>query len=211
MYHIKLENGLIIKNPTLADVEMLAEVQRLCYPTLAANEIITAEHFASHLNIFQEGQIGVYDGERLIASATALRYSDVEGDHDFLDVSGNLWLTTHEPNGEWLYGIDMGVHPDYRGKGLARQMYRARHAYVQTNGLKGQAIAGMLPGYAQYADEMSIKSYYEKVKNHEIFDPTTSVQERMGFVIVRLFENYLSDPSSGDASVLMLLDKDKNV
>jgi GNAT superfamily N-acetyltransferase len=211
MYHCVLENGLTVKNPTLDDVEMLAEVQRLCYPTLAEAEIILAEHYASHINIFQAGQVGVYDGERLIASATALRYSDVTGDHDFLDVSGNLWLTTHEPDGEWLYGIDMGVHPDYRGLGLARQMYRARHAYVQQNGLKGQAIAGMLPGFGQYADDMSIQTYYEKVKNHEIFDPTTSVQERMGFEIVRLFENYLTDPSSGNASVLMLLSADKNV
>lgn len=206
-----LKTGFVVKNPTLDDVEMLAEVQRLCYPTLSAEEIMTEEHFTSHINIFQDGQFAIYDGDKLVASATALRYSDVMGDHNFLDVSGNLYLTTHEPDGEWLYGIDMGVHPNYRGRGFARILYRARQAYVKANGLKGQAIAGMLPGFAKHAHEMDIRTYYEKVKNRELFDPTTSVQERMGFEIIRLFEDYLTDPASGNASVLMLLSVDKDV
>jgi len=29
-------------------------------------------------------------------------------------------LTRHEPAGDWLYGLDMSIHPAWRGRGGAR-------------------------------------------------------------------------------------------
>ena len=208
MYHKELERGLVIKNPSLDDVAALEHVQRTCFPTLAEDEIISAAHYASHLRIFPAGQIAIYDGDALIAATTTMRYSPVETSHTFLEVSGNLYLTTHEPDGEWLYGIDMGVLPTYRGRGLARQLYRARQDLVRQLGLKGQAIAGMIPGYGAHKDQYSLEEYYQKVVQGEIWDATTSTQMRMGFKPIRLLYDYLEDPSSGNASVMMLLPAD---
>jgi len=28
---------------------------------------------------------------------------------------------THDPKAEWLYGLDVSVHPDYQGKGIGRE------------------------------------------------------------------------------------------
>ena len=47
-------------------------------------------------------------------------------DHTFADIIQGGWLTSHEPDGDWLYGADIGVHPDYRGRGLAQALYAAR-------------------------------------------------------------------------------------
>jgi GNAT superfamily N-acetyltransferase len=205
MYYKVLDNGLVVKNPIIDDAPALEFVQRACYPTLAENEIMAAEHFRSQINIFPEGQVAIFDGDKLVASATALLYTDIEHDHTFLESSGNLYLTTHEPDGEWLYGIDMGVLPEYRGRGFARILYRARHALVHELGIKGQAIAGMIPGFAKHKDQYSLDEYYQKVINKEIWDPTSSTQMRMGFQPLRLIRDYLDDPSSGNASIMMIL------
>ena len=76
---------------------------------------------------------------------------------------GGGWFTTHEPNGEWLYGLDLSVHPDYRSKGIAKALYRARQYTSTQLGLKGQMTVGMLNGYAAVSDKMSFDEYFEKV------------------------------------------------
>jgi hypothetical protein len=63
----------------------------------------------------------------------------------------------------------------------------------------------MLNGYHRYADAMDIETYYEKVKAHEIFDPTVSVQEKIGFQIKGLVKDYLSDPTCGNAGAIIVM------
>ena len=140
-----------------------------------------------------------------------MRLGTHTGHHTFLEVSGNLWLTTHDPEGEWLYGLDMGVDPAYRGRGLAREMYRARHALARRLGLRGQMIVGMLNGYEPYASEMSIETYFEQLRNGMLNDPTISAQVKIGFEIVDLMPGYLDDPACGNAGALMILPAEKNV
>ncbi|MBK9456210.1 MAG: hypothetical protein IPO24_11780 [Bacteroidetes bacterium] len=64
----------------------------------------------------------------------------------------------------------------------------------------------MLNGYYKYRDTMDIDTYYQKVKNHEIFDPTVSVQEKIGFEIVGLMKDYLNDPTCGNAGAIIVLE-----
>ena len=58
---------------------------------------------------------------------------------------------------------------------------------------------------------MSIDEYYEKVKNHELFDPTVSVQEKVGFEIVGLMKDYLNDPTCGNAGAVIVLDAGRTI
>ena len=71
---------------------------------------------------------------------------------------------------------------------IAREFYRIRSAISKELGCKGQLTVGMLNGYINYKEKMSIDEYYLKVKNHEIFDPTVSVQEKIGFEIKGLMK-----------------------
>ena len=50
----------------------------------------------------------------------------VKGDHTYAKVTGNETFCTHNPNGNILYGIEVFIHPDYRGLRLARRMYEYR-------------------------------------------------------------------------------------
>ena len=50
-------------------------------------------------------------------------YDMVKGDHTYAKVTGNEPFCTHNPEGNILYGIEVFIHPDYRGLSLARRMY----------------------------------------------------------------------------------------
>ena len=83
-------------------------------------------------------------------------------DHTFGEIIQGGWLTSHQPNGTWLYGADISVHPEYRGRGLATALYAARQEVVWRLGLKGQVTAGMIPGYGAVKDNMTAEEYYRR-------------------------------------------------
>lgn len=185
----------------------LEALQYIVFPNLAEEEILHKEHYLKHLELFPEGQLVALDGDRVIGGSTTMRYNyDIEHPHHhtFAETVAGGWLTAHNPNGEWLYGIDVSVHPDYRGKGIARSFYDIRQQIAAELGCKGQLTVGMLNGYYPYKDVLSIDEYYAKVKAHEIFDPTVSVQEKVGFRILMLMKDYLNDPTCGNAGAVIV-------
>lgn len=188
--------------------EQLEALQYIVFPTLAEEEILHAAQYKKHVELFAEGQFIALDGDKVIGATSTIRYHFNLNDnehHTFFEIMGGGWFTTHEPYGEWLYGMDVSVHPDYRSKGIARALYRARQYTCKQLGLKGQMAIGMLNGYAAVSDQLTIDEYYQKVKNHELFDPTVSVQEKVGFEIVGLMKDYLNDSTCGNAGAVIVL------
>ena len=49
-------SDITITNTRPEHIAALAEHQKICFPTLDPSEWMTAEHFASHLRLFPEGQ-----------------------------------------------------------------------------------------------------------------------------------------------------------
>jgi GNAT superfamily N-acetyltransferase len=211
MYRKELPQGYIIQQTEARHAKALDALQRLVFPTLAEEERMAERHYLYHLEVFPEGQMIMLNGNEAIGMSSSIRYHLTLEDHTFLGISDNLWFNTHEPDGDWLYGMDMGVHPNYRGLGLARHMYRARQDVCRSLGLKGQVIVGMPNGYANYAREMSLDEYYEHLLEGRIYDPTVSTQMRMGAEPQGLIHNYLDDPQCGNAGVLMILSVEKEV
>lgn len=201
-----LPNGLTLQNTQAHHAPALAELQRTVFPTLSDSERMATPHYLRHIELFPEGQIVVLDGEHVVACSSSIRHSFPQENHHFLDISGQLWLDTHQPDGDWLYGMDLGVHPDYRGRGIARAIYHARNAICRKLGLKGQVIVGMLNGYAAFSEKMSVEEYFDRLLRREISDPTISAQMKIGFEPLRLMPNYLDDPQCGNAGVLMRWD-----
>ena len=209
MYKETLSSGIVIVPMQQEYAEQLEALQRIVFPSLAEKELLHADQYKKHVGLFPEGQFVAIDGDKVIGATSSIRYHynpDVYEHHNFFEIMGGGWFTTHEPNGDWLYGMDVSVHPDYRGKGVAKALYRARQQICRDLGLKGQMTVGMLNGYDKVRNEMSIGEYYEKVKNHEMFDPTVSVQEKVGFKISGLMKDYLNDPTCGNAGAVIVMD-----
>ena len=121
-----------------------------------------------------------------------------------MEITDNLWITnSHIPDSEWLYQFDIGVLPAYRGLKLSTELYNAQQELVKQLGMKGQVLVGMTIGYGKYKDRYSIQEYCEKLKNHELTDPTVTPQRNAGFQWIQPIFNYLEDPTAGNCSILM--------
>ena len=212
-YYEELTGGLVVRNTRPADAQQLEELQKTVFPTLADDELIKAMHYLRHLEIFPEGQFVITDKEKVIGMTTTMRtkFDFDNHHHTFKETIAGGWLSNHDPNGDWLYGLDMGVLPPYRGRGLARALYRARQSVARTLGLKGQLTVGMMSGYGVVSATMSGEQYYEELKQGQRKDPTLTPQMKIGFTPVALMPEHLNDPVCGNFGVLIKLDIDKEV
>jgi 4-aminobutyrate aminotransferase/(S)-3-amino-2-methylpropionate transaminase len=212
-YYRKLADGLVVLQSRVEHAPQLEELQRICFPTLDDAERFKARHYLKHIELFPDGQFVVLDGDRVVGATTTLRlHFDFDHvNHSFADIIQGGWLTSHEPEGDWLYGADVGVHPDYRGRGVATALYAARQEAVWRLGLKGQVTAGMIPGYGAVKGQVSAEDYYRDVVAGVVRDSTLSMQMGVGFEPRALLANYLNDPVCDNYSVLLVLGADKDV
>ena len=188
--------------------EALAAIQEACFPTLSAAERMRAEHYRRHVEVFPEGQHAVIEraSGRPVASSTDFRtrvdFSHYQ--HRYIDAVAGNWLTGHDPRGDWLYGADIGVHPDHRGRGLSALLYDARQALVRRLGLRGHVAGAMPKGYERVARTTAIEAYVSAVVRGEASDPVLSVQLRRGYHVYGIIPGYLDDPSCADHGVFVV-------
>ena len=212
-YRRVLPDGLVIASARPEHAAALEALQRVVFPTLADEERFKAAHYRKHVELFPAGQFVGLDGDRVVAATATIRlnFDFARGGHTFADIIQGGWLTSHQPDGAWLYGADIGVHPDYRGRGLAQALYAARQELVWALGLEGQVTAGMMSGYGAIKHRMSAEAYYQELVAGRVNDPTLSMQQRVGFELRGLLENYLRDPICDNYGVLIVLDAAKDV
>ena len=187
----------------------LERLQEIVFPTLSDSERFKAAHYRRHLEIFPEGQfVAIDDATGNVIGATTTLRLDFDFDHvthTFADVIAGGWLSSHSPQGRWLYGADIGVHPDHRGRGIAKALYAARAALAADLALEGQVTVGMLSGYGAVKHEVSLGSYFDDVIAGRRRDPTVSFQLALGFTPRGLLPRYLDDPVCDGAGVLLVL------
>jgi len=186
----------------------LAQLQRDCYPMLGAQELMREEHYESQYRVFREGQIVVIDGdgERVVGQGSGffLEFDFDHPNHRFSDICDGFYFRTHDPAGGWYYGADISVHPDYRGLGLGRLIYRARMSVVQRFNRRGIVAGGMIPGYARVRGQMTQAEYVQRVVAGEMIDPTLTFQLRNGFRVRGMIEDYMEDHSSDNWATLIV-------
>lgn len=198
----------VVVQAALDDLGALEGVQRACFPDLSEEERASAEHFRSHQTYFPAGQHSVFDTHSgaLVASSSDFRLN-VDFSHyahSYLEETGDNLFTTHDPAGEWLYGADIGVHPDARGQGLATLLYGARQDLIRRLGLRGHVAGAMPKGYGAVAGQMPIEQYVHEVVRGERSDPVLSVQLRRGYRVWGLIPDYLEDASCGNYGVFIV-------
>jgi GNAT superfamily N-acetyltransferase len=192
----------------------LEQLQRAAYPTLGAHELMRVEHFASQYQVFAAGQIVVLDPERPLPDGEPRVVGQGSGfftpfdfdhpHHTFAGFCDGFYFRTHDPAGDYYYGADISVHPDYRGQGIGQRIYAARKELVRSNNRRGIVAGGLLPGYARYKGILSVHDYAAAVVAGTLQDPTLSFQLRQGFVVHSLIENYIQDSASDNWATLIV-------
>ncbi len=180
------------------------------YPIPPERRVRHAGHVARQLERFPEGQFVAVvecDGEEfVVGTATTLRTRRPPSAPPLTwqEVIGDYGLPRHDPEGGWLYGVEIAVHPAYQRCGIATALYRARLALVPELGLEGWYAGGMLMGYHRYADVLTPRAYAERVVAGALVDPTVTMQMRRGLEPRGIIEGYYPEPKAGNCAVLLV-------
>lgn len=196
----------------LRHAEGVYDVIRLAngYPLDRYCHCINPEAVAEQLERFPDGQfvaVTYEDGrEKVVGMATTMLTSRDPDEEPlaWYDMIGSFGLRNHDPDGEWLYGVEIAVDPAYQRKGVASALYKARLALVERLGLRGWFAGGMLMGYHEYRDQMAPREYAERVLEGSITDPTVSMQLHRGLEGRAIIENYYPEWLAGCCAVLLV-------
>ncbi|QKK02338.1 MAG: GNAT family N-acetyltransferase [Pseudomonadota bacterium] len=195
---------LILRQSRVEDYDDIAEIMDRVYKGL--DGAWTREQYESQVTRFPEGQICIEDNGKVVAAAISLivKYSRWGQDHRYWDIVGNGYLTTHDPKGDVLYGVDVFVHPDYRDLRLGRRLYDARKALCETLNLRGIVVGGRIPGYKRYAEELTPQQYVAQVRARELVDPILTFQLANDFQVRRIVKGYLPDDRDSAGYAVLL-------
>ncbi len=122
-----------------------------------------------------------------------MNFDEYDDQHTWDDITDEGYITNHNPEGYNLYGIEVMVHPKYRGMKIGRRLYEARKDLARELNLKSIIIGGRIPNYHKHSAEMSPREYVEQVIHHKIYDPVLSFQLMNGFTLMRINPGYLPD------------------
>lgn len=161
------------------------------------------------LKIFPEGQFAVLVDGVVVGSALSLvvKLSKYGLNHTYDRITGDSTFDTHDPKGDVLYGIDIFIHPDYRGMRLARRLYDARKELCEHMNLRAIVFGGRIPSYHRYQDQMTPREYINQVRHRKIFDPVLTFQIANDFHAKKILKGYMpEDKESGEYAVLLQWD-----
>ncbi|MCG8440889.1 MAG: bifunctional GNAT family N-acetyltransferase/carbon-nitrogen hydrolase family protein [Caulobacterales bacterium] len=146
-----------------------------------------------------EGAVVGYAATFVIDERTAMR------PHTWSAITGGGYAARHDPNGDWLYGMEVCVDPRFRGLRIGQRLYDARKRLCEELELKGIVFGGRMPGFAFHrAAYPTPEDYLEAVKAKKIRDPVADFQIGNDFEPQGVLRNYLpSDLDSGGHAALM--------
>jgi len=161
------------------------------------------------INKFPQGQFVIFANGIVVGSAFSIivDYDQFKDNHTYKQITGNYTFSTHTDEGNVLYGVEVFVHPDYRGLRLGRRLYDARKELCEKLNLEAIIFGGRIPNYHQHAVNFGPKEYIQKVKLKEIYDPVLSFQLSNDFHVKKVLTNYLpEDKQSQEFATLLQWD-----
>jgi GNAT superfamily N-acetyltransferase len=207
----KISDKLTIVNTRMEHADGVSLTVRAAFNVVHdedCDDCIGASALRKQLERFPEGQfVALYEDEDAVrVVGTAHTMITIEPPHPgtWEGTIGDISIPNHNPQGEWLYGVEMAVRPDYQGYGVGTALYQARFDLVRRLNLRGWYAGGMLMGYPRYRDTLSPLEYGEKVISGELQDPTVSMQMKRGFVPLQVIEDYMEETQAGNAAILIL-------
>ena len=158
------------------------------------------------IKLFPEGQVVIKVNGKLAGCALSIivDYKKFGDNHTYKKITGNSSFSTHNPNGDVLYGIEVFTSQHFRGLRLGRRLYDYRKELCERLNLKSIVFGGRMPNYHLYSDKLSPREYIKRVRLKEMDDPVLNFQISNNFQAVRILRGYLEgDEESNEYAVLM--------
>jgi len=202
---IKTIENIELQYLTIDDYQELKQAMIEIYTSME-NTYWEESQIQSLITKFPEGQIVIKINGQLAGCALSIMvdYDKFDETHTYEDITGNFTFSTHDAEGDVLYGIDVFIKKEFRGLRLGRRLYDYRKEICETLNLKGIVFGGRMPNYHKFASEISPKEYLERVKRKEIYDPVLNFQISNDFHPSKILKGYLEgDANSGEFAVLL--------
>lgn len=198
------DQKLFVRNATKHDIEGIAALSRKVYK----DNFLSEKKIRSHITIFPEGQfVAVFEDKIVGHVATFIVDEEVAlSKHSWPEITGNGYLSRHDPHGDVLYGAEVCVDPDMRRLRIGQRLYNMRKKLCVQMGLKAIVFGGRMPNYGKHARKgMAAIDYLESVKDKKLRDPVIAFQMRNRFEPMGILKDYLpGDKESGDCAVHMI-------
>jgi predicted amidohydrolase/GNAT superfamily N-acetyltransferase len=196
---------LTLRNATLEDVDAILGLQARAYPTMTPDP---PSMIRGQISAFPEGQFIVeFDGEVVGWCASfIIDEAAAFAPHDWAGITGGGFAARHDPDGEWVYGMEVAVDPARRRLRIGERLYVARHALCEDWGLKGVVFGGRLSGYKRKRRLYDTpEAYLAAIEARELRDGVLNFQMRMGYEPAGVLHNYYpEDAEAGGHAALMV-------
>lgn len=191
------------------DIPLLIALQKQIYPDIPP---WSESKLREQLDAFPRGQLVAEGPDGLLgcASSIIVSWDDWVEPHSWKEITSAGTFENHNPLGRTLYGVEVFVDPESQGQGVGHMLYEARRSLCRAMNLKRIICCGRLPGYHNYASEMTAELYAQKVIWGDLKDPVLSFQLREGFSYCGVMESYIPEDneSGGYASLIVWLNPD---
>lgn len=190
---------------TMEDYEELKEAMSEIYANVPDSYWDKSE-IKALITKFPQGQVVIKVNGQLASCALSIivDYKKFDGPHTYDDVTGSCTFSTHDDDGDVLYGIDVFTKPGYRGLRLGRRMYDYRKELCEKLNLRSIAFGGRIPNYHKHSEHLTPKEYIDKVRRKEIHDPVLDFQMSNDFHPSKILKGYLEgDKASEEFAVLL--------
>lgn len=186
---------LIIRNLQPADLSAVVALSKRIYGVGYSEEMLRGQ-----LTQFAEGQfVAEYEG-KVVGHCATFRIGEATAmaPHSWREITGGGFASRHDRRGDWLYGMEVCVDPEFRGLRLGRRLYDRRKRLCQDLQLKGIIFVGRLPGLSRKLKQYgTVEAYVDAVYAQKVRDGTLSFQLRNGFEPRGVIADYLrSDTDS---------------
>lgn len=196
-----------IRRWTQQDIPKIVEVQLAAWSEYPPAEQYDERMFAHQLAAFPEGQfLAELEGGRVVGYATAqiVQLDDAEiQEYSYDELTGAGTFSTHDPAGDTLYGADVAVHPDFRGRGVSSRLYTARKKLLRRYNLRRMIAFGRIPGYREVAGQISAREYVDQVVGGERRDQALTAHLKAGYQVKEVRLDLMSDQASANWATLL--------
>lgn len=167
-----------------ADIEGIRAVMAKAYSSLGAHGVYSEAQLLGQMHQFPEGQFVASYNDRIIGYCATFLIPESLAlkTHEWATITGRGYASRHDPHGDWVYGMDVCIDPEFRGRRIGQRLYNERKKLCQHLRLKGVVVAGRMPNLTRCWNSVgSAENYLKLVIEGKQRDPVIGFKIRNGF------------------------------